>query len=377
MKSTTIIYVSPVPRTSAQGRDKRSFHFIDPVSQRLEKGNVMGQNKESGAEARYMFQPLHNQGKYRTGLDEKITNPFKDLTVDYVMNEYNLPLEWRIELEKIVSYPEITKQSYYEILHGQVPGFYKTTYNAQDSIFTYYPGKQVNKNASYIATFVLTLYDRANRFTDETPRGAMAIQLIKNHSKIAPDKKSVNPVQHDYYISEENEAEMEKMRKQDIIDEAMFEKIHLQRNATDYKNYQVASMCTTVDHKPIVKGVTTREQVKTAFNNYLGDGRDQMKNIDKFLEVIDLLKSPETKDLFEVKYLVGQGYINGVLGRRDGYTFWYSKSNEPSKYKWTSDTAFINFILTEYNTYNPDEQGQNWYIDLLNEVKAKGARIEQ
>ena len=38
-------------------------------------------------------------------------------------------------IRKIITFSEITKQSYYEILHGQVPGFYTSALNPLNSIF--------------------------------------------------------------------------------------------------------------------------------------------------------------------------------------------------------------------------------------------------
>ena len=377
MKSTTILFVSPVERVASQGRDRQIYSFIDPKTQQLIQTRAMKKTRETGTEAVYAFQPSYSQNKYLTGLDERIKNPFQDGDVNSLMNEYNLPIEWRPELEKIITYSEITKQSYYEILHNQVPGFYTSAFNPVNSIFKSLGKSKADiKDTTFIDRFSITLYDGANRFTDETPRGAMAIQLIRNHPKIALSKKDVNPVVHQYYISEENEAEMEKMRKQDIIDDAGNVKYELLRRSTAYKAYQVATLCSTVDHKPIVKGKTTIDQVKIALNNYIGDGRDQMKNIDRFMEVTDLLKSPETKALFECKYLVGQGLAFGVLGIRDGNLYWYSKSDNHTKYKWSSEQAFISFLVTEYNTYNSEENVQNFYEDLVKEVSNKGAWIE-
>jgi len=342
MKSTTILYVSPVERVPSQGRDRQIYSFIDPKTNQLVQTKAMRKTRETGTEAVYAFQPSYSQNRYLTGLDERIKNPFQEASVDDLLNQYNLPVEWRKELEKIVTYSEISKQSYYEILHNQVPGFYTSAFNPLNSIFKASgKTKEEIKDTTFIDRFSITLYDGANRFTDETPRGALAIQLIRNHPRIALDKKSVNPVQHHYYISEENEAEMEKMRKQDLIDDAQNMKYELLRKSTDYKAYQVASLCTTVDHKPIVKGTTTRDGVKIAFNNYLGDGRDQMKNVEKFMEVTDLLRSSETKALFECKYLVAQGLVNGVLGIRDGNLYWYSKSNDFTKYKWSLNKLLL------------------------------------
>ncbi|MGK7591569.1 hypothetical protein, partial [Salmonella enterica] len=71
--------------------------------------------------------------------------------------------------------------------------------------------------------------------------------------------------------SEENEAEMEKMRKQDLIDAAIYEKVKLQNEASEFMNYKVASLLTTHQGRPIIKGVTPRDSVKQALNNFIND----------------------------------------------------------------------------------------------------------
>ena len=337
---------------------------------------AMNQTRATGTEARYMFQPSYNKGKYNTGLDERIANPFEKQEVEYLMDQYGLLPEWRDELKKIIQFPTITKQVYYEILHQRPINFYRTDFNFENSIFKFQKNKSNLKEQSFIDTFNIVLYDRPNRFTDETPRGALAIQLIKNHSKIAASKQLVNPIEHAYYISEENEAEMEKMRKQDLLDDATEAKLNLQRRSTEYKNYQVATLCQTIERKPIVKGVATKDQVKIALNNFIGDGKDQMRNIEKFLDIVELLKSPETKPEFEVRYLVGQAFEHSVLQRRDGYVIWNSQ-RDTSKYQWNSEDVLIKFLVNEYNTLTPEQTTQNWYQDLFDEVKRKGAVLEQ
>ena len=77
MKSTTILYVSPVERVPSQGRDRQVYSFIDPATNQLVQTKAMRKTRETGTEAVYAFQPSYSQNKYLTGLDERIKIHFK------------------------------------------------------------------------------------------------------------------------------------------------------------------------------------------------------------------------------------------------------------------------------------------------------------
>jgi hypothetical protein len=88
-----------------------------------------------------------------------------------------------------------------------------------------------------------------------------------------------------------------------------------------------------------------------------------LENIDKFNKVVELLKSPEGKQRFEVKYLIQQGLNTKVLDNRDGYLVWNSRSAEKNIYKWTDYEKFVSFVVSEMLTFDPsvEKPVTNWY----------------
>jgi len=377
MKNHTIIFVSPVQRVASQGRDKQKFTIVDPKSGQLSEGRSMNKTREVGTSVTLKFPLDVYQNKYVTGLDELIPNPVYNMEAEEVLSTYSLSPKWQELLPKIVKQSQISRQTWFEILDNVDPDYYNS--NAKNgTMLNFQPSQLLNREPSFIEKFSIELFDRPNRFVDDTPRQRMAIQLIKNHNRIAANKVEANPVEHLFYISEENEAEMEKMRKQDIIEAAIAAKFKLQTEASEFMNYKVASLLTTHQGRVIVKGVTPRDGVKQALSNYISDKTHQMSNIEKFQKVMDLLKSPEGKQRFEIQYLVQQGLNTHVLDNRDGYLVWNSRSSEKNIYKWTDYDKFISFLVSEMVIFDPDadDAPTNWYNELFKEVKSKNAWVE-
>lgn len=375
MKNHTTLFVSPVPRTASQGRDRQVFTVIDPKTKQLTTTRSMNKTREVGTSVTLKFPLDTYSGRYITGLDELVANPIYLLEPETVFSTYNLSPKWQDIVTKLVKQPQISRQTYFEILDNVEPDYY-TTLAKGGTMLSFQPAQLLNRESSFIERFSVELFDRPNRFVDDTPRQRMAIQLIKVHNRIAKSKLEANPVEHLFYISEENEAEMEKMRKQDLIDEANFEKIKLQKEASDFVNYKVASLLTTYQDRPIVKGATSKDGVKQAINNFLGDRTHQMENIQKFNDVVTLLKSAEGKQRFEVKYLVQQALNYKVLENREGYLVWISRSADKNIYKWTDYEKFISFIVSEMIIFDPSGDLTNWYNELFQEVKTKNAWLE-
>lgn len=377
MKNHTIIFVSPVQRVASQGRDKQKFTIVDPKSGQLSEGRSMNKTREVGTSVTLKFPLDVYQNKYVTGLDELIPNPVYNMEAEEVFSTYSLSPKWQELLPKIVKQSQISRQTWFEILDNVDPDYYNS--NAKNgTMLNFQPSQLLNREPSFIEKFSIELFDRPNRFVDDTPRQRMAIQLIKNHNRIAANKVEANPVEHLFYVSEENEAEMEKMRKQDIIEAAIAAKFKLQTEASEFMNYKVASLLTTHQGRVIVKGVTPRDGVKQALSNYISDKTHQMSNIEKFQKVMDLLKSPEGKQRFEIQYLVQQGLNTHVLDNRDGYLVWNSRSSEKNIYKWTDYDKFISFLVSEMVIFDPDadDAPTNWYNELFKEVKSKNAWVE-
>ncbi len=381
MKNHTIVFVSPVLRIPTQGRDRQTFNVINPKTGQLEVGKNMNKTREVGTEVVLKFLIDYQTNRYVTGLDELIINPFQGMEVEEVLSKYNLPAQWQDLLPKIVKQSQLSRQIYFEILDGTEPDYYTSEVKG-GTMFNFKPyqlSKLKDREETYISQFSVTFYDKPNRFTDETPRQRMAIQLVKNHSSIAKDKVTANPSEHLFYISEENEAAMERMRKQDIIDEAIYRKHELKTKSSEFMLYKIASLLTTVQEKPIVKGVENKDTVKQALDNYINDRTYQMANIEKFLKVMELLNTPEGKQRLEVMYLIQQGFNTDVLKNSEGYIVWKSRSASKNIYKWTDYDKLVNFILSDMLVYDPSVEDTtviNWYAELFNEVKNKNAWVE-
>ena len=379
MKNHTVLFVSPVQRVASQGRDKQTFTIIDPKTGQTTVTKAMNKTREVGTEVQLKFLMNTYTNKYETGLDELIPNPIYQMEVAQVFSTYHLSPQWQEPIAKIVTQPSISRQTYFEILDNVDPDYYTSAIKG-GTMFNFQPHHlKEKKEPTFIESFSITLFDRPNRFVDDTPRQRMAIQLVKNHNRIATDKLSANPVEHLFYVSEENEAEMEKMRKDDIIDAAVSAKYVLQTSSSEFLNYKVGSLLTTHQERPIVKGVTPRDSVKQAINNYLKDRSHQMENINKFNKVMDLLKSPEGKQRFEIMYLVQQGFNTNVLATSDGYIIWKSRSASKNIYKWADYEKLISFLVSDMVTFDPENEDNtvtNWYNELYQEVKAKNVWLD-
>lgn len=374
--NTTVI-VSPVQRAASQGRDRQSFTAIDPKTKQLvTHSRPLNKTREVGTSVKLKFplDPLNN--RYVTGLDELIENPFNGLEVSDVLSRFNLSAAWQSPLEKIVKQSSISKQTLFEIQDCVPPDHY-TSQAKNGTMLNFMPAQLEKREPTFIEQFSIELFDYPNRFTSDTARQRMAIQLIRVHNRIAASKHEANPAQHLFYISEENEAENERMRKQDIIDVATYKKVELQTKASEFTNYKVACLCTSHQGIAIIQGDATRDSVKQAFNNYLNDSKYQIENISKFNKIVDLLDTPEGRNRLDAMFLIQQAINKLVLSVKDGYIIWNSKSDVKNMYKHSNYERFVNLILSEMLIYNPEDlEVTNWYGELYKEVKQKNARLE-
>lgn len=372
----TELYVNPVPRIPAQGRDKQRYTIL------AENGRVvplspLNKTREAGTTHQLSFQYSVSKQRLNTGLDEMVINPFYKMEVKDVVQEYNLNTQWNDILPELVKQERILKQTLFEILSGVEKGYY-TSQLANGTIFEAGPTTKVDNKPNFLERFKITLYDKPNRFTDETPRGRLAIELIKKHNKIANSKDEMNPTEHLYYISEKNEAEQEKIKRREIIDSAIYNKEKLFREYSAFDAYKTVVLLKNHRGEPVAKGDISEMRVKTILNDYItSDNAHQMENIDKFMKTFELLSSREGKIRFEIMYLIQQAINTNVIGVRDGYYTWHSRvGSGDSVSKFTEFDKLVAFMTKEFETYNEDDDDvTNWYGELYKEVKNKEVRL--
>jgi len=357
-----VLFVSPVTRKSPQGREKQTYAYVGNNGQ-IEFGQQKRQDRSEKATTRLMFCGDYNKQQYVTGLDEMVTNPF------YGSTDASIPDKFRqAETIKLQHVYELQEGMPIDTLQTRLTQFIFNTVNRPDAI---------ENKASYIGNFSVDLYARTNRFDDTTIRGKLAIMLLKNHPKVASSKDVANPAVHHFYISEENEDIQELMRKTDLVEQVIAEKVNLQQNSSEFKCYQVASLCLYKNGNPCVIGNANHTTVKTQLSAYLDSNSKNFKdNATKFLSLIEMIKDKKEKDRFYVKYIIQQAINSRVFDVRDGWIYWPSKSGEPNMGKHNNALKLENLLLSEYVVFDPSNDASNWFGDLLKECVNKGVRVE-
>lgn len=363
MSNFVTLFVTPVNRVSPQGRDRQTYNYIDPNTNQLVIGKVMKKPRPDGTKVRLMFQPDYNTGKYNTGLDEVVINPY------YGQEGYNIP-------EQISKLDKITLQQLYEVEHSLPTGSLNS--NITSSIFNTNVKKLADDDTSIIPSFFVDLYPRSNRFDNNTLRGKLAILLLKNHAKVAKNKNETNNAIHYFYISQENEDLEEAMTKQDLIDNVTHAKVELLKSTSDFKLYQIASLCTLKNGSPIIQGNVNPTQIKAQLNNYLDTNSSSFKyNAQTFLNLIELNSKKTEKQRMFVKYLMQQAINTKVFDIRDGFVFWTSKAAHKNMYKHSDILKLENLLLSEMLVFNPEEVNvTNWFNELKIELITKNVKIE-
>jgi hypothetical protein len=374
-KSLKIIYVSPLERISYQGRHKQSYTI--KTDQGIVPLTTMGKAKEFGTTSTYEFPHNPETNSLVTGLDRNVDNPFHKMSAQEVMSMYALTNDWLDILNRVTESKHIKEQTLFEIRHGVAPDFYtsKRTFNM------FNPPRNINNipEKTYLESLKLTLYPRPNRFSNETPRQELLMKMIYQlPSVIAPNKQVANSAIHDWYISQENEAEMEAAKKNEIIESAVYNLYKLKQEYGQYRAYQVAVVLRDRNGQSLVKGRVSPETVNNKLSRFVqSKDSDQLENISKFLQIMEKFDSIEGREKLEIEYLVQQAVNNNIIGIRDNQFIWYSKAGDPNVYQLGSDfDKVVNFFYKEFKVYNPEAEISNFYFDLEEEVKAKNVWFE-
>lgn len=369
------IIVKPVPRESVQRRHLTPVKVFDPTTgQFVDTGHVSGKTKAKNAVESLPFQPDRAKNKYRTGLEEMVDNDFKGMDVMTLKSQRSLSNSWDDYLDRIVEQDKISRQTLYEVMDGVEPDYYSSRIQ-YDSLN---PGNLFGggeKERSYIEQFEVIMYDGANVFSSDTSRGRLAIQLLKNRSDVAVDKV-FNPNTHRWYIAEENEEELDRIKVDEIENEAVSCLFDVKRNYPEFKLYQFGIQIITKSNVPLIKGEVPPSVVYDQLNRFIkAKTKDKKENIQTFIDLYDKFKN--SPHLFEMDYLIQQGLNSNALFFDKGQLYWKSKSGEPNVYKWRNQEAFRAFMLEEEEKYNPKEKDlSNYYTDFIQELKEKGIRTK-
>jgi hypothetical protein len=354
------MYLSPVERKSVQGRS--DYAFIDS------NGNIIAMKRSFAKEAskRYMFPSSIDGTRVVTGLDRPVDNKWFNLDISEVM----VGPKWESKMEEIVKKPSITKQLELEIRFDLPQGTLTDKKNLHHSL------KLRDKDAkpNFLESFYVVLYDRPNRFTDDTLRGALTVEMAKVSGKIATSKAVVNPSKHDFYVSEENEAAIERAAKQEIINNAITDLTLLRRNHTEFMRYKVAVIL------DLVKGIVSEVVVRDEYNKFITDtSAKQLENIEKFNNITATLNDgTRGLDKLQVMYVLKQAVNSNAMSISSGEYLWHSKKGVQNLYNLGSRyDKILKLFMDEFEKYTINSEQDNLYGDLVAELKTRGIRIDE
>lgn len=369
------IIVKPVGRESVQRRHLNPVKVWDPERKvMIETGQVTGQTKAKGAVEVLQFVPNLANGRYETGLEEMVVNPFKDMEVLAVKGKYLLSDSWDFQLASIVKQPSIMRQTWYEILDGAEPNYY--TPSIGKNVKSIGPMRVTNEEKqprTFIETFNVTLVDGANVFLWDHSRSRIAIQLLRNHPVVAKSKDIYNPTSHNWYIALEDEEELSRVEIDDLENEALFELTSIQKNAPEDRLYRLAVIL------GLAKGEMSPLVVKDMLNRYLKNkSDDKQKRIKKFMDTVHLFKEQEAR--FNVLFAVTQALNVNLMQFDNGYLYWKTKMDQATVYRWNSIDAIVGYLEQEYQTYAPKkgtnkDSTTNYYGELVKELESRGVRV--
>lgn len=368
MKKQAVMFISPVPRTSPQGRS--AYTYVTSSGEIVNAGRNFG--REVGKI--YNFPTTEDGTRIASGLGRAVDNPWYDKDPaninEGLPSHWHVGADWRLQAQRLVANPEITKQLELEVRFNLPEG----TLTDQKKLSPRLKDRQKDDQGNLIETFQLILYDRGNRFDDTTLRGALAIEMSKVSRKIANNKASVNPSRHDFYVSAEDEAMVEKNNKQDIINEAVTDLTLLRRNHTLFVRYQIATIL------GLVKGIVNENTVKSALNEYVSaSGKNQLKNIEEFNKLNKLVtEGKEGMQKLWIKYLLKQAVNSHVMSLKSGHFIWHSKKGIDNLFDLGSNEQKVwKLFYDEFIKYAEEDVAENHYKDLLDELKYKGVKTEE
>lgn len=363
-KKPNEIFISPVQRKSVQGRS--DYSYVDS------QGNIRSMDRSfaKGVAKRINFPASRDGSSIKTGLERLIDNPWYEIDLNDVPEHLNYGVSWSAKMPDIIKKPKISKQLELEIKFDLAENYLTNRKNLSHSF------KRRDKDAkpNYLETFSALLYDRPNRFDDTTLRSALIMELAKVSNRIANSKKEVNPSRHHFYISQENEAAVERAIKDDFINDAITDLTLLRRNHDSFMSYQIAIVL------GIVKSRVASAVVKDALNGFIkSKTKTQMQNIKDFNRIIDLLNEGiEGKNKLYIEYLLKQATNNNVISLKNGRHIWHSKKGIENIYDLgTKRDKVLKLFYDEFIKFDEDINAENWYGELVEELKTKGIKLEE
>ena len=349
------MFVYPAQRVSPQGRG--SYVYVREDGTQIPAGRTFAKQ----AEKRYCF-PLSKDGmKLETGLNELIDNPF---TNDEIADKY-IKDQWASRREELQSKEQITKQTYFEVLHNRPPG----TYTDEKKVRR--PFDTSAEENTFFESYTVSLTDGTNVFTSETIEGQLAMILMKASPSVANSREECNNALHDFYIGAAHEAQIETQNKRKVQGRAIARLNNIYDNYPDFIVYQIATVL------ELVRGPVNAVMTRNVLDDFLWkQDKTLMDRIQRFNRITDKIDSKEGMEGLYLKYILQQAINTNTIGVVNGNFIWYAKKHVKNLHNLgTKQDKVVNMFYTEMLKYDPELDVENFYGDLITELRFKGVKL--
>lgn len=366
------MFINPVEKASVQNRHKQSF-----VNGRGVIMAPMNKFKEYNTEAHLRFLPDRKRPGYlKTGMDKLVENKFYGADPQEVLQEFGLSMDWYDHMQYIVEQKQIPLQRELEIRHGRNPDDYTDRIGYMSTLVNLDDKNTPLPKKTFLQKVVLSLKPEPTPLTSDDPMDEIYMLIAENEPVVANDYSRLNTSIHDWYISEEEATLGMNDRKRNLIEEATAMLFKLKREMGDFKTYQIAISLTDRAGHSIFRGANSPKHVNSLLSEFISEkNKNCERNCHHFLDAYEDLQ--ENANWFQIKYLVRQALNQNIIARRDMRYYWMSKYDKADVYDLGTDIEKVYaFFAKEYDLFNGDDNINNWYIELVKELKQQNIRID-
>jgi hypothetical protein len=336
----------------------------------------MGKNKEHGCTESLMFAASLQRNKLITGLDEQVNNPYKGGEADVLRTQLSLDETWTDSiLNGIIKSDTVALQTVYELKDSVSYGYYTSSIKHRkmsgNSVFTM-PKRDAEH--TYLEKFTLTLYDSANRFSSDTARGRIAIQLLKNHPLVAKDKDSANSTMHHFFIASEEQDDAEQLQ----IDKAENKAIAKLADLLDKKpniKYMVASLLKRDSTTFLLVGGDISEVgLDKTLNDYVKRSKDKKEALSNFNRVASLALSNNEEDLQSlfVQYIMRKAIdATAIIVRNGNYKYRLADPEEEEQMSRYTEDGMRTLLHSWYVKHDKLDDQNTYFKKLITYLQNK------
>lgn len=293
LTSENKVYIRSVPHVSGQNRHEH-IHGSS--------GEKTNRTKADGAKTRFQPMPGRN-GKLKTGFDMEVANPW------YELDATTLNFHHSHNADQIVKKKKITKRLWLELLDGRPLNFYNDTVK---HIFS-----DPDEKPSFLAEFSYTFNDGLTILDQEDTLQRLTYHLALANGQVAKSKDEAVPFLHRFYISEKNESDAEKATSGKRIRRAMRVLGEIEDKDDDTL---ILKLCVVLE---LTKNKLSPLKAINLINDYISkDTKEQMKNIEHFMEKAELLTSKTGVARFEAEFIARKLMYYNIISMQVGKYTW-------------------------------------------------------